>query len=136
MLRHVAIEVSKCLHSYFSARLSTTGFLSPVNVQVDKGTNCRRIRQFTSITVVPNSKNNLSNIHLGQPIVKTHDGSGISSKISSRRLIPQLIGKEKSQKFKNMSAITHNILTACVKISVEGVVETLVSGYEHHFTPS
>ena len=86
MFRHVAIEVSKCLHSYYSARLPTTGF-PQVDVQVDKGTNCRRTCQFMSITVVPNSKKNLSNIHLGQPIVKTDDGSGISSKISSRMLI-------------------------------------------------
>ena len=28
--------------------------------------------------MVPNSTNLLSNIYLGQPIVKTHDGSGIS----------------------------------------------------------
>ena len=31
-----------------------------------------------------------------------------------------------------MSVITHNILTACVKISVEGVVGTLVSTPSRH----
>ena len=35
-----------------------------------------------------------------------------------------------------MSVVVHIILTACVKISVESVVETLVSRYEHHFTSS
>ena len=59
-----------------------------------------------------------------------------ASKISSRLLIQQLIEKEKAQKSKNVSVITHIILTACVKISVEGVVETLVSRYDGHFTPS
>ena len=51
-------------------------------------------------------------------------------------VIQQLIGKEKSHIFKNVSVIVHIILTGCVKTSVESVVETLVSRYENHFTSS
>ena len=58
------------------------------------------------------------------------------SKISSRMVIQQLIGKEKSHIFKNVSVIVHIILTGCVKTSVESVVETLLSRYENHFTSS
>ena len=58
------------------------------------------------------------------------------SKISSRKLIQRIIGKEESHKFKSVCVIVHIILTACVKISVESVVETLVSRYENHFTSS
>ena len=79
----VASEVRNCLKSYFISRLQPTGFLPPVNVQADKGTNCYRTRQFTSviITVVPDSKDLITNVYLGQPVVKQQDGSGISDSI-------------------------------------------------------
>ena len=38
--------------------------------------------------------------------------------------------------FKEVRVIVHVILTACVKISVESIVESLVSRYENHFTSS
>lgn len=41
----VASEVRNCLKSYFISRLQPTGFLPPVNVQADKGTNCHRTRR-------------------------------------------------------------------------------------------
>ena len=56
-----------------------------------------------------------------------------ASKISSRMLIQQLIGRENAQKFKSVTAIIHIILTLCVKISVESKVESLMSKYEQHF---
>ena len=78
----VADEVRNCLSSYFTSRLQPTGFLPPVNVQADKGTNCHRTRQFTSVTtVVPDSKDLITNVYLGQPVVKQHDGPGISQSI-------------------------------------------------------
>ena len=78
----VANEVRHCVNKYFSSRLPQTGFLPPLNLQADKGTNCRRTRQFTSIvTVVPDTKDLLTNIYLGQPVVKLHDGPGISQSI-------------------------------------------------------
>ena len=69
------------------------------------------------------------------PQKKTHFDA---SKISSRMLIQQLIfiGREYVQKVKNVTAIIYIILTPCVKMSVESVVETLVSMYEHNFRPS
>ena len=79
---YVASEVRNCLKTYFTSRLQPTGFLPPVNVQADKGTNCHRTRQFTSvITVVPDSKELITNVYLGQPVVKQHDGSGVSESI-------------------------------------------------------
>ena len=50
---------------------------------------------------------------------KTHFDA---SKISSRMLIQQLIGRENAQKLKNVTVIIHIILSACVKISVESIV--------------
>ena len=58
-----------------------------------------------------------------------------ASKICSRELIRRIIRKEESHRFKNVRVIVHIILFACVKTSVESVVETLVSRYEnlsHH----
>lgn len=81
--RHfVENEATHCLSSYFTSRLQQTGFLPPVNVQADKGTNCHRTRQFTSvITVVPDSKELLKNVYLVKPVVKQHDGSGVAESI-------------------------------------------------------
>ena len=59
------------------------------------------------------------------------------SKISSRMLIQQLLGKKKAQKFRNLSVIIHIILTAYVKISVESAVEPFWRGTKaHHAFPT
>ena len=72
-------EVRHCVNKYFSSRLPQTRFPPPLNLQADKGTNCRRTRQFTSIvTVVPDSKDLLTNIYLSQPVVKLDDDPSIS----------------------------------------------------------
>lgn len=81
---YVSKAVSGRVKIFFESRLEQTGFSPPLNVQADKGTNCHRTRQFTSvITIVPESPNLLNVIYLGQPVVKNHDGPGISESISN-----------------------------------------------------
>ena len=80
----VSKEIEQRLTDYFGQRLEQTGFLPPVNVQADKGTSVHRTRQFTSIiTVVPGSPELLTNIYLGQPVVKSHDGPGVTTSITA-----------------------------------------------------
>ena len=81
----VAKEVSKNLTTFFTTRQVQTGFKPPVNVQADKGTNCRRTRQFTSvITIIPNSPSLLTHVYLGQPVVKEHNGKGVAKSIADQ----------------------------------------------------
>ena len=81
---YVSKEITSKMKTYFESRLDQTGLKPPVNVQDDKGTNCHRTRQFTSVvTIVPDSQNLLVVIYLGQPIVKKHDGPGITESIST-----------------------------------------------------
>ena len=47
-----------------------------------------------------------------------------------------MIGSEGAKGFEKVRVIVHVILVACVKVSVESVVESLVSRYENHFTAS
>ena len=62
--------------------MKQTGFKPPINVQADKGTNCHRTRQFTSlITIIPGSPALLTYIYLGQPVVKQQDGKDITESI-------------------------------------------------------
>ena len=63
-------------------KYETWFLLPPLNIQADKGTNCHRTRQFTSvIKLVPDSKEVITNVYLGQPVVMQHDGSRISESI-------------------------------------------------------
>ena len=81
---YVADEVNKSLSSFFQSRLKCTGFKPPVNVQADKGTNCHRTRQFTSlITIVPGTSDLITFVYLGQPVVKEHDDVGITRSIAN-----------------------------------------------------
>ena len=78
----VAAEITQNLLKFLSTRMEQAGFKPPINVQADKGTNCLRTRQFTSsITIVPGSPALLTSIYLGQPVVKQHDGKGITESI-------------------------------------------------------
>ena len=62
-----------------SSRLDSTGSLPPINVQADKGTTVHNARQFTTVaTVVPGSEALISIVYLGQPIVKSNNGEGVS----------------------------------------------------------
>ena len=87
----VAEEVKSRKLQFLSTRLPQTGFLPPVNVQADKGTTVHTTRQFTTVaTIVPGSSSLISIVYLGQPIVKSHSGDGVSVSISeelSRSLI-------------------------------------------------
>ena len=83
----VSQQVTERLKSFFSSRLDHTGFKPPVRLQADKGKNVHRSRQFTSVlTVVPESPKLLTYIYLGQPVVKSHDGPGVT-----RSIIDELI---------------------------------------------
>ena len=83
----VSQQVTERLKSFFSSRLDHTGFKPPVSLQADKGKNVHRSRQFTSVlTVVPESPKLLTYIYLGQPVVKSHDGPGVT-----RSIIDELI---------------------------------------------
>ena len=78
----VSQQVTERLKSFFSSRLDHTGFKPPVSLQADKGKNVHRSRQFTSVlTVVPESPKLLTYIYLGQLVVKSHDGPGVSRSI-------------------------------------------------------
>ena len=67
---------------FLSSRLEPTGFLPPLNMQTDKGTTVHNTRQFTTVaTVVPGSESLVSIVYLGQPIVKSHTGEGVSKSI-------------------------------------------------------
>ena len=78
----VSEQVTERLKSFFSSRLDHTGFKPPVSLQADKGKNVHRSRQFTSVlTVVPESPKLLTYIYLGQPVVKSHDGPGVTRSI-------------------------------------------------------
>ena len=78
----VSEQVTERLKTFFSSRLEHTGFKTPVNLQADKGTNVHITRQFTSVvTVVPESPKLLTYIYLGQPVVKNHDGLGVTQSI-------------------------------------------------------
>ena len=83
----VSEQVTERLKSFFSSRLDHTGFKPPVNFQADKGTNVHRSRQFTSVVIaVPESPKLLTYIYLDQPVVKSHDGPGVT-----RSIIDELI---------------------------------------------
>ena len=57
-------------------------FFNSLNIAADKGTNVHRSRQFTTAkTCIPNSPNLISSIYLGQPVVKEHDGPGVTKHI-------------------------------------------------------
>ena len=78
----VSEQVTERFKTFFSSRLEHIGFKPPVNLQADKGTNVHITRQFTSVvTVVPESPKLLTYIYLGQPVVKNHDGLGVTQSI-------------------------------------------------------
>ena len=56
------------------------------------------------------------------------------SKLQNRQLVQFMIGSEGAKEFEKVRVIVHVILVACVKVSVESIVESLVSRYENHFT--
>ena len=58
------------------------------------------------------------------------------SKLKNKELIQQILGKDVNPSFSSVRVILHCICAAAVKVSVESVVESLVSRYEHHFSSS
>ena len=59
-----------------------------------------------------------------------------SSILNSKEIIQSILKKENIALFRNVKVIIHLICVACVKVSVESVVESLVSRYEKHFDSS
>ena len=75
----VSEQVTERLKSFFSSRQDHTRFKPPVNLQ---SSNAHRSRQFTSVlTVVTESPKLLTYIYLDQPVVKSHDGPGVTRNI-------------------------------------------------------
>ena len=56
--------------------------------------------------------------------------------LDSKEIIQSILKKENIALFRNVKVIIHLICVACVKVSVESVVESLVSRYEKHFDSS
>ena len=54
----------------------------------------------------------------------------------SKEIIQSILKKENIALFRNVKVIIHLICVACAKVSVESVVESLVSRYEKHFDSS
>ena len=78
----VSEQVTESIKIFFSSRPDPTGFKPPVNLQANKGTNVHIIRQFTSVvTLIPESPKLLTYIYLGHPVVKSHDGPGVTGSI-------------------------------------------------------
>ena len=68
---------------------------------------------------------------LDKLFVQTADKTFKPSKLNN--IIQRLIQKDFSKHFVECKIIIHVILCACVKVSVESVVESIVSRYEKHF---
>ena len=78
----ISEQVNERLKSFFSSRLDHTVFKPPVNLQADKWTNVHRSRQFISVvTFIPESPKLLTYIYLDLPVVKSHDGPGVTRSI-------------------------------------------------------
>ena len=56
--------------------------------------------------------------------------------LKNKELIQKIWGKDINPTFSSVRVILHCICAAAVKVSVESVVESLVSRYEHHFSSS
>ena len=56
--------------------------------------------------------------------------------LDSKEIIQSILKKENIALFRNVKVIIHLICVACVKVSVESVVESLVSRYEKYFDSS
>ena len=78
----VAREFQTRMATFLTSRLPQTGYLPPLNIGADKGTNRHRTRQFlTALTVVPDADELLQPIYIGQPVVKNHNGQGVALSI-------------------------------------------------------
>ena len=56
--------------------------------------------------------------------------------LDTKEIIQTILKKENIALFRNVKVIIHLICVACAKVSVESVVESLVSRYEKHFDSS
>ena len=75
-------EINEKTKKFFNSRLEQTGFEPALNISADKGTNVHRSRQFTTVKAcIPDSPNLINSIFLGQPVVKEHDGRGVTDAI-------------------------------------------------------
>ena len=56
--------------------------------------------------------------------------------LGSKKIIQSILNNENIALFRNVKVIMHLTCVGCVKISVESVVESLLSRYEKHFDSS
>ena len=64
---------------FFNSRLEQTGFEPALNISAD----VYRSHQFTTAkSCVPDSTNLINSIFLGEPVVKKHDGMGVTASIA------------------------------------------------------
>ena len=75
-------EIHEKTKQFLNTRLEQTGFYPALNISADKGTNVHRSHQFTTAkSCIPNSPNLINSIFLGEPVVKHHDGAGVTESI-------------------------------------------------------
>ena len=53
--------------------------------------------------------------------------------LDSKKIIQSVLKKKNIALFRNVKVIIHLVCVACVKVSLESVVECLISRYEKHF---
>ena len=93
--RFVAQEIREKKVNFISTRLVQTGFLSAINLQADKGTTVHNTHQFTRVAVVvPDSECLISNIYLGQPIVKNRTRRGIAESMTKQLELFKTVGSQ------------------------------------------
>ena len=82
LMKYVYEEVRLLCENFITQRTVETGFLPPMNICADKGTVHHRSMQFTTAVVaLANSDTLLTNLFLGQPIVRDHSANGLAQAI-------------------------------------------------------
>ena len=83
-LKHVAQVVQDRLKTFLGSRLVQTGHKPPAKIVADKATWQHQTRQLIGlVTVVPDSEQPLQAVILGTPVVKSHNGRGVTDNITS-----------------------------------------------------
>ena len=74
--------------NFITQRAVETGFLPPMNICADKGTVQHRSMQFTTAVIaLANSDRLLTNLYLGQPVVRDHSANGLAQSITSAGMV-------------------------------------------------
>ena len=82
LMKYVYEEVHLLCENFITQRAVETGFLPPMNICADKGTVQHRSMQFTTAVIaLANSDRLLTNLYLGQPVVRDHSANGLAQSI-------------------------------------------------------